>query len=128
MLSDKIAVMSCLCCYGSQMAPGTGRPGTRGGPMASPGVLSAQIKVADRPVTQQGLSGMKTGMKGELSIFLKMLYSCEICTLTCLFSLLKDLRGKFWISHITLGYYGKESMHYLLNISSSLRYNGLIII
>ncbi|XP_067295911.1 intraflagellar transport protein 74 homolog isoform X2 [Pseudorasbora parva] len=32
--------------------------------MATPGVLSAQIKVADRPVTQQGLSGMKTGMKG----------------------------------------------------------------
>lgn len=32
--------------------------------MAVPGVLSAQIKVTDRPVTQQGLSGMKTGMKG----------------------------------------------------------------
>ncbi|XP_048042603.1 LOW QUALITY PROTEIN: intraflagellar transport protein 74 homolog [Megalobrama amblycephala] len=49
---------------GTAVAPGTGRPGTRGGPVASPGVLSAQIKVADRPVTQQGLSGMKTGMKG----------------------------------------------------------------
>ncbi|KAG7477147.1 hypothetical protein MATL_G00091030 [Megalops atlanticus] len=49
---------------GTGMVPGTGRPGTRGGPMATPGVLSAQIKVADRPVTQQGLSGMKTGMKG----------------------------------------------------------------
>jgi len=36
----------------------------RGG--ATPtGVLSAQIKVTDRPVTQQGLSGMKTGMKGQ---------------------------------------------------------------
>lgn len=47
------------------MVPGTGvRPGTRGGPTATPGVLSAQIKVTDRPVTQQGLSGMKTGMKG----------------------------------------------------------------
>lgn len=33
-------------------------------PVAVPGVLSAQIKVTDRPVTQQGLSGMKTGMKG----------------------------------------------------------------
>ncbi|XP_051959831.1 intraflagellar transport protein 74 homolog isoform X1 [Xyrauchen texanus] len=44
---------------------GTGMvPVTRGGPIASPGVLSAQIKVADRPVTQQGLSGMKTAMKG----------------------------------------------------------------
>ncbi|XP_062340812.1 intraflagellar transport protein 74 homolog [Osmerus eperlanus] len=51
---------------GTGMVPGTGvRPGTRGGPIATPGVLlSAQIKVTDRPVTQQGLSGMKTGMKG----------------------------------------------------------------
>lgn len=44
--------------------PGSARPGSRSGPGASPGVLSAQIKVADRPVTQQGLSGMKTGIKG----------------------------------------------------------------
>ncbi|KAI7790653.1 intraflagellar transport protein 74-like protein, partial [Triplophysa rosa] len=48
---------------GTAMVPGTGRPGTRSGPLAA-GVLSSQIKVADRPVTQQGLSGMKTGMKG----------------------------------------------------------------
>uniref|UniRef100_A0AAQ5XH83 IF rod domain-containing protein n=1 Tax=Amphiprion ocellaris TaxID=80972 RepID=A0AAQ5XH83_AMPOC len=48
------------------MVPGTsGHPGMRGGiPIATPGVLSAQIKVTDRPVTQQGLSGMKTGIKG----------------------------------------------------------------
>ncbi|KAK2886278.1 intraflagellar transport protein 74 homolog isoform X1 [Channa argus] len=48
------------------MVPGTsGLPGMRGGiPITNPGVLSAQIKVTDRPVTQQGLSGMKTGMKG----------------------------------------------------------------
>ncbi|XP_077091604.1 intraflagellar transport protein 74 homolog isoform X2 [Siphateles boraxobius] len=32
--------------------------------MAGAGVLSAQIRVADRPVTQQGLSGMKTGGRG----------------------------------------------------------------
>ncbi|KAJ0022728.1 hypothetical protein NQD34_014862 [Periophthalmus magnuspinnatus] len=51
---------------GTGMVPGTGGlPGMRGGiPIAVPGVLSAQIKVTDRPVTQQGLSGMKTGMKG----------------------------------------------------------------
>uniref|UniRef100_H3AX78 Intraflagellar transport 74 n=1 Tax=Latimeria chalumnae TaxID=7897 RepID=H3AX78_LATCH len=49
---------------GTGMPPGTARPGTRGGAMPPGGVLSAQIKVADRPVTQQGLSGMKTGMKG----------------------------------------------------------------
>ena len=49
------------------MVPGTSNhPGMRGGiPVATPGVLSAQIKVTDRPVTQQGLSGMKTGMKGR---------------------------------------------------------------
>ncbi|XP_037312037.1 intraflagellar transport protein 74 homolog [Pungitius pungitius] len=48
------------------MVPGTsGHPGMRGGiPITTAGVLSAQIKVTDRPVTQQGLSGMKTGMKG----------------------------------------------------------------
>lgn len=46
------------------MPPGTARPGSRGGPIGTGGVLSSQIKVADRPVTQQGLSGMKTGMKG----------------------------------------------------------------
>ncbi|XP_053061000.1 intraflagellar transport protein 74 homolog isoform X2 [Acinonyx jubatus] len=44
--------------------PGTARPGSRGGTIGTGGVLSSQIKVADRPVTQQGLSGMKTGMKG----------------------------------------------------------------
>ncbi|XP_041741207.1 intraflagellar transport protein 74 homolog isoform X3 [Coregonus clupeaformis] len=49
---------------GTGMVPGTGRPGTKGGALGTSGVLSAQIKVADRPVTQQGLSGMKTGMKG----------------------------------------------------------------
>ncbi|MBN3281909.1 IFT74 protein, partial [Polyodon spathula] len=63
------------------MPPGTGRPGTRGGSMGTAGVLSAQIKVADRPVTQQGLSGMKTGMKGpqrqimDKSYFLGLLRS-----------------------------------------------------
>ncbi|CAL9698267.1 unnamed protein product [Knipowitschia caucasica] len=43
------------------MVPGTAG---RGLPVSVPGLLSAQIKVADRPVTQQGLSGMKTGVKG----------------------------------------------------------------
>ncbi|XP_054893424.1 intraflagellar transport protein 74 homolog [Poeciliopsis prolifica] len=46
------------------MVPTTsGHPGMRGA-IPSPGVLAAAIKVADRPITQQGLSGMKTGMKG----------------------------------------------------------------
>ncbi|XP_018412040.1 PREDICTED: intraflagellar transport protein 74 homolog [Nanorana parkeri] len=63
------------------MPPGTARPGTRGGPQGASGVLSAQIRVADRPVTQQGLSGMKTGMKGpqrqimDKSYFLGLLRS-----------------------------------------------------
>lgn len=34
------------------------------GSITKTGVLSAPIKVTDRPVTQQGLSGMKTGVKG----------------------------------------------------------------
>lgn len=46
------------------MPPGTARPGSRGGAIGTGGLLSSQIKVADRPVTQQGLSGMKTGIKG----------------------------------------------------------------
>ncbi|XP_050799072.1 intraflagellar transport protein 74 homolog isoform X2 [Gopherus flavomarginatus] len=49
---------------GTGIPPGTSRPGTRGGLLGTGGVLSSQIKVADRPVTQQGLSGMKTGVKG----------------------------------------------------------------
>uniref|UniRef100_G1S2T2 Intraflagellar transport 74 n=1 Tax=Nomascus leucogenys TaxID=61853 RepID=G1S2T2_NOMLE len=46
------------------MPPGTARPGSRGCPIGTGGVLSSQIKVASRPVTQQGLTGMKTGRKG----------------------------------------------------------------
>ncbi|NWT78854.1 IFT74 protein, partial [Lanius ludovicianus] len=46
------------------MPPSTARPGSRGGSLTPGGVLSSQIKVADRPVTQQGLSGIKTSMKG----------------------------------------------------------------
>uniref|UniRef100_U3JY08 Intraflagellar transport 74 n=1 Tax=Ficedula albicollis TaxID=59894 RepID=U3JY08_FICAL len=49
---------------GTAMLPNTARPGSRGGSLTSGGVLSSQIKVADRPVTQQGLSGIKTAMKG----------------------------------------------------------------
>uniref|UniRef100_A0A8D3E141 Intraflagellar transport protein 74-like n=1 Tax=Scophthalmus maximus TaxID=52904 RepID=A0A8D3E141_SCOMX len=52
---------------GTGMVPGTSGPGLRGGiPLATPGVLSAQIKVTDRPVTQQGLSGMKTGPQRQI--------------------------------------------------------------
>ncbi|XP_062455933.1 intraflagellar transport protein 74 homolog isoform X2 [Rhea pennata] len=49
---------------GTGLPPSTSRPGSRGGSSSTGGVLSSQIKVADRPVTQQGLSGMKIGMKG----------------------------------------------------------------
>lgn len=48
------------------MPPTTARPGSRGGSLTPGGVLSSQIKVADRPVTQQGLSGIKTAVKGIL--------------------------------------------------------------
>ncbi|NXC61817.1 IFT74 protein, partial [Aleadryas rufinucha] len=46
------------------MPPSTARPGSRSGSLTPGGVLSSHIKVADRPVTQQGLSGIKTAMKG----------------------------------------------------------------
>lgn len=32
-------------------------------------VLNANINVTDRPTTQQGLGGLKTGKKGELKKF-----------------------------------------------------------
>ncbi|XP_075383356.1 intraflagellar transport protein 74 homolog isoform X2 [Mycteria americana] len=49
---------------GTGMPPSTSRPSSRGGSSTTGGVLPSQIKVADRPVTQQGLSGMKTAVKG----------------------------------------------------------------
>ncbi|XP_010724460.2 intraflagellar transport protein 74 homolog [Meleagris gallopavo] len=49
---------------GTGMPPSTSRPGSRAGSSTASGILSPHIKVADRPVTQQGLSGMKTGTKG----------------------------------------------------------------
>ena len=61
------------------MVPSTAsRPGTRGSrPVAIPGVLSAHIQVTERPVTQQGLSGMTTGIKGELEV-LKAVLSINV--------------------------------------------------
>ncbi|CAK8676216.1 intraflagellar transport protein 74 homolog [Clavelina lepadiformis] len=49
--------------------PGTGRPGTRSGqaPVGN-SVFGSGIKVADRPMTQQGLGGMKTASKGQRQI------------------------------------------------------------
>ncbi|GFN79127.1 intraflagellar transport protein 74 homolog [Plakobranchus ocellatus] len=46
------------------MNPGTARPGSRGGAVAGGVALNAQVTVVDRPVTQQGLGGMKTAAKG----------------------------------------------------------------
>ena len=79
--------LSVLACTGYRVTGTAARPGSRaGGPqggilhaldsitytsiqvvyslpyMAT--ALNSQIKVADRPVTQQGLAGMKTGSKG----------------------------------------------------------------
>lgn len=54
-----------ICPLSPQMVPGTGGHPSMRGSITKTGVLSAPIKVTDRPVTQQGLSGMKTGVKGE---------------------------------------------------------------
>ena len=43
---------------------GTARPGTKSGVAPGTGALSSTVTVADRPMTQQGLSGVKTGSLG----------------------------------------------------------------
>lgn len=45
---------------GGAGVPGTARPGTRGGALGGGASLATQVKVSDRPMTQQGLGGMKT--------------------------------------------------------------------
>ncbi|XP_071478902.1 intraflagellar transport protein 74 homolog [Diadema antillarum] len=55
-------------------APGTARPGTRGGGPGTSGVLDARINVADRPTTQQGLGGLKTGRKGPQRVVMDKSY------------------------------------------------------
>ena len=40
------------------------RPGTRGGNAGGGIALSSQVQVTDRPITQQGLGGSKTGNRG----------------------------------------------------------------
>ena len=45
------------------------RPGSKaGGVLTMGGSLNSQITIPDRPVTQQGLSGIKTGVKGNVII------------------------------------------------------------
>lgn len=90
--------------YVFQMVPGTGRPGTRAGPIATQGVLSAQIKVTDRPVTQQGLSGMKTGGKGaSIKIQHLMVHKFYLYIKHFVDHIFpQDPRGKSWISPTTL--------------------------
>ena len=51
--------------------------------------LNSQIKVADRPVTQQGLAGMKTGSKGT-SIHYTIYIECTI--VQCKFLSIKRLK------------------------------------
>lgn len=48
---------------GTAKNPGTARPGSRAG-MGMQGALSSSVQVADRPVTRQGLAGIKTQSQG----------------------------------------------------------------
>lgn len=41
--------------------------------------LGSQIKVADRPVTQQGLGGMKTGARGRNDSFSPLIFVYILC-------------------------------------------------
>ena len=43
---------------------GTARPGSKYGAPPGTGALSSSVQVANRPMTQQGLSGVKTGGLG----------------------------------------------------------------
>lgn len=43
---------------------GTARPGTKAGVAPGTGALASQVQVTDRPMTQQGVSGVKTGSMG----------------------------------------------------------------
>lgn len=63
---------------GTGMVPGTARPGSRAGEMG--GALNAQIRVADRPMTKQGLTGMKTaaGRGPQRTIYDKSYYMGQI--------------------------------------------------
>lgn len=76
------------------MPPGTARPGSRGGLIGTGGVLSSQIKVADRPVTQQGLSGMKTGIKGPQRQILDKSYYLGLLRAENLAVEIKDFQGQ----------------------------------
>ncbi|KAM8800325.1 intraflagellar transport protein 74 homolog isoform 2-T3 [Rhynchonycteris naso] len=75
------------------MPPGTARPGSRGGPIGT-GVLSSQIKVTDRPVTQQGLSGMKTGVKGPQRQILDKSYYLGLLRAETLAVEIKEFQGQ----------------------------------
>uniref|UniRef100_UPI0037E93271 intraflagellar transport protein 74 homolog n=1 Tax=Semicossyphus pulcher TaxID=241346 RepID=UPI0037E93271 len=103
------------------MVPGTsGHPGMRGGiPLSTPGVLSAQIKVTDRPVTQQGLSGMKTGMKGPQRQILDKSYYLGL-----LRSKINELTTETSKLHKEIDNYNQENSVYL---SYEKRAEGLAI-
>ncbi|XP_070257108.1 intraflagellar transport protein 74 homolog isoform X2 [Myotis yumanensis] len=76
------------------ISPGTARPGSRGGLIGTGGVLSSQIKVADRPVTQQGLSGMKTGIKGPQRQILDKSYYLGLLRAETLAVEIKEFQGQ----------------------------------
>ncbi|CAH1779959.1 unnamed protein product [Owenia fusiformis] len=48
----------------SRLTSGMARPGTKGGQQAAGMSLTTNLQVSDRPITQQGLGGLKTGAKG----------------------------------------------------------------
>lgn len=63
---------------GTGMVPGTARPGSRAGEMG--GALNAQIRVAERPMTKQGLTGMRTatGRGPQRAIYDKSYYMGQL--------------------------------------------------
>ncbi|XP_074611284.1 intraflagellar transport protein 74 homolog isoform X2 [Acropora palmata] len=63
---------------GTGMVPGTARPGSRAGELT--GALNSQIRVADRPMTKQGLTGIKTsaGRGPQRTIYDKSYYMGQL--------------------------------------------------
>uniref|UniRef100_A0A3Q3E067 Intraflagellar transport 74 n=1 Tax=Hippocampus comes TaxID=109280 RepID=A0A3Q3E067_HIPCM len=90
------------------MVPGTGvHPGVRA-LITTTGVLSAQIKVTDRPVTQQGLSGMKTGLKGPQRQILDKSYYLGL-----LRSKINELTAEIGKLHKEIDTFNQENSVYL---------------
>ncbi|ESO08706.1 hypothetical protein HELRODRAFT_184611, partial [Helobdella robusta] len=74
---------------------GIPRPGTRGGVIGTGMALLSQVQVSDRPVTQQGLGGLKTTTnKGNQRMVQDKTYFLGVLRAESLAQELETLRGE----------------------------------